>query len=91
MKPIITALIVLLLLLQYELWFANGGLLSAWHLKHNVAVQQKVGQKLKKRNTVLSADIKDLKSGRKAVEERARNELGMVKKDETFYQLVKSE
>ena len=89
MKPIIIALIALLLLLQYELWFANGSLLTAWHLKRSVAEQQKANKKLKHRNTVLSGDIKDLKSGKKAVEERARNELGMVKKDEIFYQVVK--
>jgi len=91
MKPIIIALAALLLLLQYELWFAHGSLLTAWHLKRNVAEQQTVNKKLEIRNTALSTDIKDLKSGKKAVEERARNDLGMVKKDETFYQVVKPE
>lgn len=91
MKPIIIALAALLLLLQYELWFAQGSLLTAWYLKRNVTEQQTVNKKLEIRNTALSTDIKDLKSGKKAVEERARNDLGMVKKDETFYQVVKPE
>ena len=82
-------MVVLLLLLQYELWFANGGLISAHRIKHSLAKQQKVNAKLKKRNMVLSADIKDLKSGNKSIEERARNDLGMIKKGETFYQVVK--
>ena len=89
MKPIIIALVLLLLLLQYELWFAKGGLLTAWHLNHSVAQQKQTNEKLKKRNTILSTDIKDLRSGKKSVEERARNDLGMIKKDETFYQVVK--
>jgi len=89
MKLIIIALALLFLLLQYELWFANGGLVSAWHLKHSVSQQQQANQKLKQRNQVLKADIKDLKSGNEAIEERARNDMGMVKKNETLYQVVK--
>ncbi len=89
MKPIIIALVLLLFLLQYELWFANGSLLSAWRLKHSIAQQKNVNKKLKKRNMILSADIKDLKSGKQSVEEHARSDLGMIKKGETFYQVVK--
>jgi cell division protein FtsB len=89
MKSIIVALVLLLIILQYELWFAKGGLFSARNLNHSVALQQTVNAKLKKRNAALSADIKDLRSGKKSVEERARNDLGMIKKGETFYQVIK--
>ncbi len=88
MKPIIFILGILFLVLQYEFWFSKGGAVSAWRLKQNIAVQQQNNKKVQKSNLALVADIKDLKSGNQSIEERARNELGMVKKGETFYQVV---
>lgn len=88
MKILIPVLAVLFLLLQYELWFAKGGLVTAWRLKHSITQQKKNNQKLQARNAVLIADLKNLKQGNQAVEERARNELGMIKKGEVFYQVV---
>jgi len=85
----VIVLILLLALLQYRLWFGEGSVRSIVKLKHQVAKQQAVNKKLAQRNKVLSAEVLDLKSGHLAVEERARNELGMVKKGETFYQIVK--
>jgi cell division protein FtsB len=88
MKAILVALVALLLLLQYRLWLGQGGLLTIWHLKQEIAEQVVENQTLKQRNNILLADIEDLKNGNEAVEERARNDLGMVKSGEHFYQVV---
>lgn len=88
MKIVVAIVVAFILFLQYEFWFAKGSMLTVWHLKHNIAQQQQTNQQLKERNDALVADINNLKEGNEAVEERARNELGMVKKGETFYQVV---
>ena len=88
MKWLIAALVVLLLLLQYRLWFGQGSVRSVLLLKKQVAVQQAANQKLKQRNDVLLAEVRQLQTGQQAVEQRARAELGMIKKGETFYQIV---
>jgi len=82
-------LIGLLLLLQYQLWFGHGGILGAWSLERSVAFEKKENAKLLQRNEQLVADIADLKKGHQAVAERARRDLGMIKKGEVFYQVVK--
>lgn len=89
MKVIIAALAFLFLALQYQLWFAKGSLMSAWRLKKDIAKQTTVNVDLQKRNDRLKADIKDLKKGKQALEGHARDDLGMIKKNETFYQVVK--
>ena len=89
MRLLVIGLALLFLLLQYEFWFAKGSVISAWKLKDHISTQQQANNQLKQRNDALRADIADLKSGNKAIEERARSELGMVKKGETFYQVVK--
>ena len=88
-KPIVIILVALLGLLQYELWFVPGGAMSAYRLHKAMATQTRTNKQLEKRNAVVTADIKDLKKGNDAVEERARNDLGMIKKGEVFYQVVK--
>lgn len=88
MRLLIVGLILLFLLLQYEFWMAPGGVISAWKLEDHVTVQQHINGQLKQRNDAIQADIADLKSGDNAIEERARTELGMVKKGESFYQIV---
>lgn len=88
-KPIIIALIALVAFIQYEIWLAPGGLRTLWNLKHSIIQQHEKNRQLQQRSKAIAADIKDLKRGRQAVEERARNELGMVKDGETFYQVVK--
>lgn len=88
MKVAIGILIVLLLLLQYKLWFGDGNMVDVWKLQNTIASQTKENAKLRERNAALEAEVKDLKKGMQAVEERARNELGMIKKGETFYQIV---
>lgn len=89
MKLILGALVMLLVLLQYEFWFSAGGIKTVWQLKKDIVSQQKINTDLAKKNDALAVQIKQLKHGNAAVESRARNELGMIKKDETFYQVVK--
>lgn len=83
-------LTVILLLLQYRLWFSHAGLPSAMHLHRSVEIQRADNKKLEERNQVLAAEVQDLKSGLDAIEERARSELGMIKKDETFFQIIEA-
>lgn len=86
---IITGILVLLFaLLQYDLWVGEGSLASAWRLQQSVKTQQKENDDLKERNATLAAEVMDLKQGLDAIEERARNELGMIKEGETFIQVV---
>ena len=91
MKAIIVILIVLLLMLQYKLWFGDGNMREVWQLEQAIAAQKAENQKLRDRNLALEAEVRDLKQGLEAIEERARNELGMIKKDETFYQIVEED
>ena len=89
MKILVAILVALLILLQYRLWIGDGSVRTAIQLKQQISAQQAQNQKLVEQNQMLLAEVQDLKSGKQAVEERARNDLGMVKKDETFYQIVK--
>ena len=82
-------LIVLLALLQYRLWFGNANLFEVSHLKDRKNARIIENNELQERNRSLSAEVADLKHGLEAIEERARSEMGMVKADETFYQIVK--
>jgi cell division protein FtsB len=79
-------LVVLLVLLQYPLWFGKGGLLRVWEMERQVAAQREVNQTLESRNASQEAEVRDLKSGYEAIEERARHELGLVKEGEVFVQ-----
>ncbi len=79
-------LVVLLILLQYPLWFGKGGLLRVWELERQLAAQREINQGLEARNAALDAEVRDLKSGLDALEERARYELGLVKEGEVFVQ-----
>ncbi len=88
MKPIMILLTVILLLLQYRLWFSHDGLPSVLHLKRSVEIQKQDNAVLAERNQVLAAEVQDLKSGLDAIEERARSELGMIKPGETFFQII---
>ena len=83
-------LVVLLLVLQFQLWFGIGNVPSAMRLQTQVEAQTAENAALAKRNAALQAEVADLKAGQAAVEERARAELGMVKKGETFYQIVQA-
>ncbi|MCF6354021.1 MAG: cell division protein FtsB [Candidatus Polarisedimenticolaceae bacterium] len=91
MRKIIGVLIVLLLLLQYRLWVGEGSLAEVNNLKQEIATQQQELAQLRQRNRALMAEVQDLKQGLTAVEERARSELGMIRKGETFYQIIEPE
>lgn len=77
-----------LLLLQYRLWFEAGGIRDFLHLKQTLSRQALENEQIKKRNDELQWQIKSLQSSQEAAESRAREELGMIKKSETFYQIV---
>jgi len=81
-------LATLLILLQYDLWVGEGSLTAAWKLDKSISLQQRQNERLKERNNALDAEVKDLKSGLQAIEERSRSELGMIKEDETFFQVI---
>ena len=89
MKILAGFLAALVLALQYPLWFGKGGWMRARELERNLALQHEANSRLKARNDALDAEVRDLKEGSEAIEERARLDLGMVKRDETFYQFVK--
>lgn len=76
------------LLLQYPLWFGSSGALAYWRLNQEISDQKEENARLLERNQALQAEVVNLKSGLDAIEERARAELGMVKRDETFYQVI---
>ena len=80
-------LVALIVALQYPLWLGKGGWLQVRELDRQLAAQREANAKLKVRNEALDADVRDLKSGFEAIEERARSELGMVRNDEVFFQL----
>jgi cell division protein FtsB len=88
LRVLISILAVLLVLLQYRLWVGDGSLGDLHRLRGEVKAQQATNDQIKERNRALAGEVKDLKQGLAAIEERARSELGMVKKDETFYQVV---
>ncbi|KPL27069.1 MAG: cell division protein FtsB [Acidithiobacillales bacterium SM1_46] len=87
-KLLILGLGAILVLLQYPLWFGSGGFLTLLQLQREIDHQRVENARLRERNQALEAEVADLKQGLAAIEERARSELGMVKKGETFYQVV---
>ena len=87
-KIILTTLSVLLLFLQYELWFAPGAIPDIWQKRQLISTLLAENAMLEQRNSIIIADIRDLKHGHEAVEEYARNELGMVRKGEKLYRIV---
>jgi len=88
MRWLIVLLVGLLAALQYSLWIGTGSLADVHRLHLSVAKQTRENARLSERNKALEAEVRDLKHGLAAIEERARTELGMIKKGETFYQVV---
>ena len=81
-------LIVLILAIQYPLWIGKGSWLRVWDVNKQLTEQKNKNTKLAQRNAGLDADVRDLKEGLVAVEERARVELNMIKPNETYYQVL---
>lgn len=87
MKALTLIFVILIALLQYPLWLGKGSWLKVWDLNRQISQQQKLNAELKARNDAVDAEVRDLKQGFAAIEERARSELGMIKQDEVFYQV----
>jgi cell division protein FtsB len=88
MRLITLSLVVLLVLIQHPLWLGKGGWFRVWDLDKQVTIAQKKNEELKARNAKLNSEVQDLKDGTGAVEERARYELGMIKENEIFVQVL---
>jgi cell division protein FtsB len=88
MKILIAVLIILLIGLQYRLWIGEGSLAHRVELERKIEQQQAENDVLRERNRILSLEVEALKSGLDAVEERAREQMGMVKEGETFFMIV---
>jgi cell division protein FtsB len=88
MKVLTYTLAAFILLLQYPLWLGKGGWVRVWGLERQVQEQKQTNAALARRNGALDAEVRDLKQGFEAIEERARYELGLIKQDEIFFQVV---
>jgi len=88
MRWLIALLLIVLVLLQFKLWFGEGGAADVRRLEARVAEQTEKNTALETRNAELRAEVEDLRERLEAVEERARSELGLIKEGEEFYQVV---
>lgn len=91
MRVVTYILLALLLLLQYPLWLGKGSWLKVWDNNRQLEEQKAINEQTRQRNMVLDAEVRDLKRGTEALEERARSELGMVKQGEVFFQVIGGE
>ena len=91
MRLLTLSLIALIAAIQYPLWFGKGSWLRVWHLDQQLDEQRASNETRALRNAALNAEVLDLKTGLDAIEERARTELGMIKTDEVFFQVLKPE
>ncbi|EGV51293.1 cell division protein FtsB [Candidatus Endoriftia persephonae] len=91
MRILIAVLAILFLFLQFRLWVGEGSLAEVNNLKQEIARQEQALAGLRERNRRLQAEVDDLRSGKAAIEERARSELGMIKSGEIFYQVIQSD
>lgn len=90
-RSLIIALFVLFGVLQYKLWFDPDGIFNIHHLRELIHQETKINSEIKKQNMLLKADVASLKNGQEAIEERARHDLGMIKKGEIFVSLEPKE
>jgi cell division protein FtsB len=88
LRIIAAVLLVLVLALQYRLWLSPNGMRDLWRTEQAIGAQTQENARLAERNRTLAAEVRDLKEGRAAIEERARTDLGMVGGNETFFQVV---
>lgn len=91
MKWLVLILTLILMGLQYRLWISDGSLADIARLQQKIDKQQVENERLQERNRILAAEVKALRSGSDAIEERARTDLGMIKKGETFYMVVEED
>ena len=88
MKLLTLVLAAFIVMLQYSLWLGKGSWLRVWEMDQQIKTQHEANQRLQARNASLDAEVRDLKQGYDAIEERARSELGMVRQDEMFFQIL---
>lgn len=88
MKALTLIFVILIALLQYPLWLGKGSWLRVWNVSQQIDEQKSKNTSFKHRNETVRAEVRDLKQGTAAIEERARSELGMIKQDEVFYQVI---
>lgn len=88
MKLLTLSLAVLIALIQYPLWLGKGSWMRVWEVDQQIRAQRQTNRQLQARNQALEAEVRDLKVGLDAIEERARSELGMIRQDEIFFQLL---
>ena len=88
MKILSLVLAILIVLLQYPLWLGKGGWFKVWEVDQQITAQHETNRKLQMRNATLDAEVRDLKQGYEAIEERARSELGMIRQDEIFFHVL---
>lgn len=88
MRWLLIALVSLLALLQYRLWFADGSLAERHRLKQQIEEQTRINEQLQQRNSVLEREVLELQSGNRGLEQRAREQLGLIREGETFYQFA---
>ncbi|MCH7506798.1 MAG: cell division protein FtsB [Proteobacteria bacterium] len=91
MRVLLAILLLILILLQLKMWFGEGGFSDVQRLEQRVEEQTEENEALAQRNRELRAEVEDLRQGLGAVEERARSELGLIKENEEFYQVVPAE
>ena len=90
MRALTLALAALIVLIQYPLWLGRGSWLRVWEVDRQIRLQRETNRELQARNHVLEAEVRDLKVGWDAIEERARSELGMIRQDEIFFQVLET-
>ena len=88
MRVLTLTLAALIVLIQYPLWLGKGSWFRVWEVDQQIRAQRETNRQLQARNTALEAEVRDLKVGLEAIEERARSELGMIRQDEIFFQIV---
>lgn len=91
MRLLFLTLLALFLLIQYPLWFGQGGWFAAWELEKKVAEQRTVNEGIRQRNLAMEAEVEDLRVGTQAVEERARTDLGLMLDKEVYVQILPPE
>jgi cell division protein FtsB len=90
MRVLTLTLAALIVLIQYPLWLGKGSWFRVWEVDQQIRAQRATNRQLQARNTALEAEVRDLKVGLEAVEERARSELGMIRQDEIFFQVLEA-
>ena len=88
MRVLTLTLAALIVLIQYPLWLGKGSWLRVWEIDQQISSQREANRRHQARNNALEAEVRDLKVGLEAIEERARSELGMIRQDEIFFQVL---